>query len=63
MRVDKIVVHHREEDHTERKQEINIHYNFLGHIDIPKLSLPEVKQYGKSFGRNNPSGGAVCVTA
>lgn len=61
--VDKIVVHHRIEGIKERNQKIDIYYNFLGHIDIPKLTRSDMNKYQKSFSRDRTIQDAVMITA
>ena len=49
--IDKIVVHHREKQGKETFQQVDIHYRFIGHVELPKLSRPQRESYLLSFGR------------
>lgn len=47
--IDKIVVHHREENQDGKSQRVEIHFNMVGSVTLPNAK--EYKQYIKSFSR------------
>ena len=49
--IDKIIVHHKEKVFGETIQKIEIYYNMIGQVQIPKLTRPEKESYQKAFGR------------
>lgn len=49
--IDKIIVHHKEKVFGETIQKIEIYYNMIGQVQIPRLTRPEKESYQKAFGR------------
>lgn len=52
--VDKIVVHEREQVHSKRTQQIDIHFSFIGTFEIPQVDIPpseREKQRAKELAR------------
>ncbi|BED91669.1 MAG: recombinase family protein [Candidatus Azobacteroides pseudotrichonymphae] len=49
--IDKIIVHHREQIGKEVFQKIEIYYNFIGKVEMPKLKKVEIPSLQKAFGR------------
>ncbi len=50
--IHKIVVHHREETKLSKTQRIDIHFNFIGQVNLPDID--ELNRYKPSFGRPVP---------
>ena len=48
--INKIIVHHKERVFGETIQKIEIYYNMIGQVQIPKLTCPEKESYQKAFG-------------
>jgi len=53
--IDKVVVHHRENIHGETVQKVEIHYNMIGHVEIPHMNREQTQMYVELFGRNDQS--------
>ncbi|BED91569.1 MAG: recombinase family protein [Candidatus Improbicoccus pseudotrichonymphae] len=49
--IDKIIVHHREQIGKEVFRKIEIYYNFIGKVEMPKLKKAEIPSSQKAFGR------------
>jgi len=50
--IDKIVVHHKEQQFGETVQRVEIYYKMIGHVELPKMSKAQKESYVRSFGRD-----------
>ena len=49
--IDKIVVHHREQEYGETVQDVEIFYRFIGYVELPEMSKAQKESLIKVFGR------------
>ena len=48
--IDKIVVHHREQQFGETVQKVEIYYKMIGYVELPQMSKTEKQSYLHVFG-------------
>ncbi|MEG0486276.1 MAG: DUF4368 domain-containing protein, partial [Oscillospiraceae bacterium] len=49
--IDKIVVHHREQQFGETIQKVEIYYKMIGYVELPQMSKSEKESLALTFGR------------
>ena len=50
--IDKIVVHHREQEFGQTVQDVEIFYRFIGYIELPEMTKAQKEQLTAIFGRD-----------
>ena len=50
--IDKIVVHHREQEFGQTVQDVEIFYRFIGYIELPEMTKEQKSQLAAIFGRD-----------
>jgi len=50
--IDKIIVHHREQEFGQIVQDVEIFYRFIGYIELPELTKVQKEQLIAIFGRD-----------
>ena len=50
--IDKIVVHHREQEFGQTVQDVEIFYRFIGYIELPEITKEQKEQLVAIFGRD-----------
>lgn len=50
--IDKIVVHHREQQFGQTVQKVEIYYKMIGRMELPQMNQREKESYRQIFGRN-----------
>ena len=50
--IDKIIVHHREQEFGQTVQDVEIFYRFIGYIELPEITKEQKEQLIAIFGRD-----------
>ena len=48
--IDKIVVHHREQEYGQTVQDVDIYYRFIGYVELPEMSKAQKESLIAVFG-------------